>query len=160
LASISFSNPLHWEFYTLLLEDTLRAPEERQLWVRDSKDPELMRNMLISRLFDRHPEITDSTGSLNSDALADSFPMMERTLNSIENGINGQRFANICNEIKKLLQQQLPKNLCEHIAPLQIFDPEEGNLHKAVFEDGSKPKKAPAGYGYGIPLRHPHEQVT
>lgn len=157
LATVVFSNPLHWEFYNLLLEDTLSDPEGRHLWERDSQGElaTLLRDLIYSRLFDRHPEILDRQGNLDRDALAEKFPNAERTYKSLQEGVTGARFSSLCNEIKQLFQQYLPKNLSEHLTPLQLFNSEDGKYYGAVFQGGAKPKKAPSGYSYGIPLRRP-----
>ncbi len=129
MAHVHFPNLLHWSTYLLLLEDTLREPEDREeycAWKSTERD-DIFAMVLLKKVCEVkgiEPQ-GDSIEEIASH-LAEYFDRdgeyagLKRVLGAIaETGFTGGNFNTYRNAIKTALNNKLPANLANLFTPKQ-----------------------------------------
>lgn len=153
LARVHFPNLLHWSTYLLLLEDTLREPEEREeycTWDMKTRD-DIFAMVLLKKVCEiRGMEPKGDSIEEIATLLADGFDRdgehagLKSGLDSIaKTGFTGGNFNTYRNAIKKALTDKLPANLAKLLTPNQqdqtLSDEELAELN-SMSNPNPKPK--------------------
>jgi|CEGF01.1.fsa_nt_gi CRISPR-associated protein (TIGR02584 family) len=153
MARVHFPNLLHWSTYLLLLEDTLRDPEEREefcTWDTKARD-DIFAMVLLKKVCEiRSMEPKGDTIEEISTNLAEDFDRegehagLKSSLDSIaKTGFTGGNFNTYRNAIKKTLSDKLPTNLANLLVPKQqdqTLSDEELAERNAESNSNPKPK--------------------
>lgn len=184
LARVHFPNLLHWSTYLLLLEDTLREPEEREeycAWNSKEKD-NIFATVLLQKVCEvRGKKLVGESVEEIATHLAESFDRedeyagLKRGLATIANtGFTGGNFNTYLRTIKTTLKDKLPANLANLITPKQqdqtLSDEElkerkdtANALEKLKGEYFSRSKTKTGKKGgqyYIVPLPNPQRQIV
>lgn len=183
LASVTIKNILHWALYLLILEDTLKAPDERDEYkappVKERDDIFGLTLLLkLNNLIDTPAEGDNFDEMINS--VVNHFELsssvtagVRRAANSLaETGFTRSSFNTYLNTIKKDIAAELSSNLAGYLFPQQISQAladeellalkEESKSTKLQGENTSRQKTASGKKGgqyYIVDLPKPHKQI-
>lgn len=183
LASVTIKNILHWALYLLILEDTLKAPDERDEYkAPPAKERDdifgLTLLLKLNNLIDTPAEGDNFDEMINS--LVNRFELsssvtagVRRAANSLaETGFTRSSFNTYLNTIKKDIATELSSNLAGYLFPQQISQAladeellalkEESKSTKLQGENTSRQKTASGKKGgqyYIVDLPKPHKQI-
>lgn len=126
MARVDFPNLLHWATYLLLLEDTLREPDEREeycAWDSKTRD-DIFAMVLLQKVCEirgmepKGESIEEIAANLAEDFDRDGeYAGLKRGLDTIaKTGFTGGNFNTYRNAIKKALIEKLPANLANLLA--------------------------------------------
>jgi CRISPR-associated protein (TIGR02584 family) len=133
-------SPVFISMYMLILDDTLRDAECRNLYTRPGKgknDPVLF-GLLVDKLANFMGCQDQVSGMKDIDALkyiydesddySVEYPNLDRSLESLLDAgtITSTKFTNMLSELARPFRRVLPENLANYILPMPLFD-KDGN---------------------------------
>lgn len=181
LVTINFKNQLRWSLYLLILEDTLRDPDERNEYTKPSKgERDDVFGLILLMKLSKLNKIQAPLGDFESTAehLLQAFELsgpagLRCILESLKKtGFTATNFSTYLNAIKDELTAELPANLVLQLMPKQTHQnltEEEISIRKEVQKELKKQgenisrQKTQTGQKGGQPyilhLPHPQQQI-
>lgn len=177
LATVNFKNLLHWSLYLLILEDTVRDPDERDECVAPKTGERddtfglilLMKLSQLSKIDTPAGDFESTADNLLNDVELTGPANLRRTLESLKNtGFTSKNFSTYLNTIKKELAAELPANLVQQLMPQQIdqnLTDEEISIRKDKKKSGANTSRQKTATGqkggqpYILHLPDPQQQI-
>ena len=129
MATVNFKNLLHWSLYLLILEDTVRDPDEREEYAAPKTGERddafglilLMKLSQLSKVDTPDGDFESTADNLLNDVELTGPANLRRTLESLKKtGFTSKNFSTYLNTIKKELAAELPANLVQQLMPQQM----------------------------------------